>query len=145
MALKDKPIKDASWYLDQDHTGLTLKQQTFVYSVPGYDLPLRWDIGRAKAQVEAGHVLASVFMQKAQLQEVAERDEWDENHLAHVDPRSPGIAVPVIWEGQITYVLIDGVHRAVRNLREGNAFLVALLTDDAARACFIDGPRELLP
>jgi hypothetical protein len=59
--------------------------------------------------------------------------------------RKPGIAAPLVFDGRIAYVLIDGQHRCARALRDGIVFKAQLLTDAAARLCLIDCPPSLSP
>lgn len=46
---------------------------------------------------------------------------------------------------QIPGILIDGNSRCKRAYDDGRPFFVRLLSDRAAQACLIDGPKELLP
>jgi hypothetical protein len=129
-----------------------VKVQTFAYDVPGYAEPVRWDISRAKAQVAAGKIVGWDEPPPAILQRIADRYEWEEAVVETADPNEVGIGAPLIWTVKagaarptIMYVLIDGTHRAVKALRTGAPFKVAMLTDEASRACILSGPQELIP
>lgn len=123
----------------------TVRVEVYHYDVPNYGR-LTWDVTRAKEQVAAGFIQTPnpVEIPRAELRNLMIRCDWTEAHVAEVDPSVPGIAAPFIWGGQIIYVPIDGIHRAVRAFRDEVPFSVWLLTDAASRACIVDGPLKLL-
>ena len=104
-----------------------------------------WDITLAQACVIAGHTVACVEIPRSEMQSIAERNEWDPARLDAVDPAVPGIAVPLVCDGRVMYVLVDGMHRNARALRDGRPFKAHLLTDDASLACLISGPAHRMP
>lgn len=127
-----------------DLADLHVKLETFCYNVPGYP-PIRWNVNAAKWAVANGGTIALVDITPEMMRDVAAKNSWDEAHLANVDPSVPGIGAPFVWGGGIIYVLIDGIHRNARALREGKGFKAHLLTDEAARRCLIEGPLALMP
>lgn len=126
-----------------------VRHESFRYTVPGYG-DVRWDVTVAQQLVTAGHTRALVPISVQTTREIAERNTWDPAKLDHVDPSIPGICAPLVKPDDpggphIYSVLIDGTHRCARAARDGLPFSAYLLTDDAARACVIDGPAVLLP
>jgi hypothetical protein len=123
----------------------TVRVETFTYEVPGYQ-PVRWDILQAKAHVQAGHVLTRLTLSRETQQDIADRNTWDPAKLDQSDPTVPGIAAPLVYDGRtVMYVLIDGLHRNARALRDHRPFQAYLLTDAAARDCVLEGDPRLLP
>lgn len=116
----------------------------FTYEVPGF-APVHWDITFAIAEAEAGHVVATVAIEPEHMAAIRAGNAWDAAKLDTVDPTIPGIGAPIIIEGKVIYILIDGTHRCVRCLRDGLPFHARLLTDEAARRCVLSGPAALLP
>jgi hypothetical protein len=64
-----------------------------------------------------------------QLARIAATYAYDRAHVARIDPRRPGIAAPIAHDGQVLYVVIDGIHRAVRAHETGQPFCCDVLTD----------------
>lgn len=106
---------------------------------------LMWDVTRAKAEVAAGHTIATVPIAPSELAEIAARNDWTAARVAIADPTLPGIGAPMVWEGSVIYILIDGTHRAVRAHQTDGVFSAHLLTDEAARRCLLSGPPALMP
>jgi hypothetical protein len=117
--------------------------ETFRYKFPTGEPDIVWDIGAARQAVTAGAILSPepVKIEPAMMREISEANEWDPARLDHADPDEPGIAAPILDEGQIIYILIDGQHRNARALRDGKPFSAYLLTDQASRACVLE-PRS---
>lgn len=116
------------------------KIERFRYQLPG-EPDIVWDIGAAKLLVKQGHYLAIAEIDPATQADIMQRNAWDPEHLAAVDISQPGIAAPVIDQGRIAYVLIDGLHRNARAFQEGKTFRAYLLKDAASRACILEGLR----
>ena len=123
--------------------GDDFKVEEYVHHIDGYP-PLRWNVTLAKALVRQGQVLTTVDVPREELVNITTRNEWDPAHAALVDCAQPGIAAPIIWEGRLTYMPIDGTHRCARALQLGVPMRMQLLTDDAAKRCY-SGPVELMP
>lgn len=109
--------------------------------------PFIWNINQAKVEVAtASSVIATVEIERDQMQIIATRSEFDEAHLPRVDITQPGIGAPVVLpDGSVAFILIDGTHRCVRAYREGRPFFARLLTDEAAARCVITAPEGRLP
>ena len=118
--------------------------ETFTYEIPGYGT-LHWNVTHAQRAVAAGQVEAHVTVDREQLAAIAAKNEWTQARVDQADPTIPGIGAPVIWQGQIIYILIDGTHRAVRAHQTGVPFEADLLTEAASRACLIAGVPGLIP
>jgi hypothetical protein len=58
---------------------------------------------------------------------------WEESHLPHVDINKPGILVQRFGG----LILLDGIHRAVRCLREGTTFRAYMLNYEESLACIV--------
>ena len=121
-----------------------LGDETFQYDIPGHP-PVCWNVTAAKRAVAAGQVVARVTVPPDQLAAISQKNDWTQAGVDRADPTVPGIGAPLIWDGGILYVLIDGTHRAVRALQTGVPFDADLLTDDASRACLITAPTALIP
>lgn len=121
------------------------RHESFRYQIPG-EPDILWDVTIARAALEAGYLLTEVEIPRSEMQEIANRNAWDPVKLDAVDPAIPGIGAPLVLpQLGVIYVLIDGLHRNARALRDGLPFRARLLTDDAARACFLEGPLHLMP
>lgn len=122
--------------------------QTFHYDVPGY-ARCWWDINLAREEADAGHLVATAEIDRDQMQEISERNEFDEAKVELVDDSLPGIGAPLRIPPQfgtgIAYILIDGTHRCIKALRHGRIFKARLLTDEAADRCWIAGDERLRP
>ncbi len=117
---------------------------TYSYEVPGVGT-VWFNVDQALREVDTpGSVLMTVEIEREELAAIQRRNFWIPERIDAVDPTIPGIGVPLSHAGQLFYILIDGTHRAVKALRDGVKFEARLLTDAAARRCFIDGPRELV-
>jgi hypothetical protein len=118
-------------------------QQTFRYKFPTGEPDIVWDIGAARQAVTRGLTVLPepVRIEPAMMRDISESNEWDPERLDGVDPDEPGIAAPIIDEGRVIYILIDGQHRNARALRDGKAFSAYILTDQASRACVLE-PRS---
>jgi len=133
-------LDDVDWTLQITH----VKHEAFRYDVPNVGF-VRWDVTLAQECVAAGQIRTTVPIEPAEMQNIAQRNSWEPAKLPFVDPSLPGIAAPLVWDGAIHYVLIDGNHRLARALQDGLPFSAHLLTDEAARRCVIEGSAALLP
>lgn len=121
------------------------KTERFEYLIPGY-APLVWNIVLAKQlAADPRWVESIVTIGRSEMRAITERNSWEPSRVADVNIADPGIGAPFIWEGTASYLLIDGTHRCVRAYRERKPFAVRLLTDEAARRCYISGPTDLMP
>lgn len=118
--------------------------QIYRYQVPGYP-DLIWDVTHAIQLVTAGQYAALVELPREEMQNICQRCKWDPEKLDGVNPKIPGIAAPVVWEGRVTYMPIDGLHRIARCLRDGLRFWMYCLTDEASRECLLQGDDRLHP
>jgi hypothetical protein len=122
-----------------------IRLEVFRYNVPGVG-EVVWDITLAKQCVELpGGVLTVVDIPLDEMARIVARNTHDPTRLPHVDPSHPGIAAPLVFDGRVAYVLIDGQHRCARALQEGIVFKAQLLADAAARLCMLDCPPSLSP
>jgi hypothetical protein len=119
--------------------------ETYTFTCPGQEPPTRWNVSYAKQLVGCGCIVATVDIDRQTMMDISTRNEWNPAKLPYVDPSDPGIAAPFVHEGALIYILIDGTHRCVKALQQGVPFRAHLLTDDAARACHIEGPKERMP
>lgn len=132
-------------YVAVSPDGKHILQEEFAYTYPGKGVT-RWNITYAKQLVSAGFVIGlPIEIAREQMHAIITRNEFDIRKLVHVDDSEPGIAAPLVHKGQIIYQLIDGVHRCAKAYFGGRPFRAHLLTDKASRACWIDGPLELMP
>lgn len=122
------------------------KLQYYKLTIPEHG-ELVWNITRAKECVARGelHQPTPMAITRPVMEKVIAQCEWDEDHLVHVDPAIPGISAPMIWEGHVIWIPIDGIHRIVRAVRENRPFSVWMLTEAASRACLLSGPLGLVP
>jgi hypothetical protein len=120
----------------------TVDLETFRYDIPGYQT-LVWNVTRAKAEIAAGQVLATVPIVPEEMAAIEAKNGFDPAHLDQVDHTQPGIGAPFWWKGQVQYLLIDGTHRCVKAHRAGAEFQVRLLTDRGARRCLLAGDKRL--
>lgn len=58
---------------------------------------------------------------------------YDPDHLDHVEPRKPGIVLRRFGG----LVLLDGIHRAVRSLRDKSSFYVQVLSYEESLRCIV--------
>lgn len=126
------------------YTVQSVKHESFTYEIPGHG-KIIWDVTTARERADAGGIAATVMIDKEQMELIARNNDWQASKLAHVDIAIPGIGAPMVWQGQIIYVLIDGTHRCVRALHEGKPFEARLLSDDAARQSVLFAPAGLMP
>ena len=116
----------------------------FAYTLDNGMPVMRWNISQAIEAVARGEIYGVTPVDLEQMHAIAERNDFNEATLPHVDPNIPGIAahINVPGDGPGTgrfAIMIDGTHRCVEALREGRGFSVAVLTDEAARACMFAG------
>lgn len=125
-----------------------LRHQTFRYFLPG-EPDIVWDINAAENIIRRGTAGALGFLELPapqpippdQMRSIAEKNAWDPAMIHLADPSVPGIAAPLINEGAIMWVLIDGMHRNARALRDGLPFAAWLLSDQGSRLCLLTDPR----
>lgn len=128
-----QPVRWGHWEL----------QQVFEYIIPDIGT-LRWDINRARACVTA-HPRPAWPIPPHDLAEIVAANTHDPAHLDAVNPAEPGIAAPLLTEGHIDYILIDGHHRAARALRDGLPFAAVPLSDAENRRCLLSAPPGCVP
>lgn len=96
-----------------------------------------WDITRARDHVQRGDVAGLDEIPRGVLAEIAASNDWKQDVVDKADPSKHGIAAPIVALGQVIYILVDGTHRAVRALQQGQTFSAWLLTPEANRACLV--------
>ena len=116
--------------------------ETFDYDISQVGR-ITWNVTLAK-QLIARRDQGLVIIERVEMQAIADWSAFDEAHIRDVNPQVPGIGAPILWEGRIIFVLIDGIHRNVRALREGLSFQARLLTDEDARRCVISAPPGVI-
>ena len=79
------------------------------------------------------------------MRDVMQRYACDERCVSPGLDDEPGVAAPILWEGERRYILIDGVHRLVRAYRAGETFEVHVLSDADSRACVLYAPPGAIP
>jgi hypothetical protein len=117
----------------------------FRYTIPGEATQLIWSITAALQAVKDGLTIGCVAIPPEEMQAIADRNEWDASRLDAVDPTIPGIAAPILHEGEAQWILIDGQHRNARALRDGLGFKAWLLREDVSRACLLQAPAHRIP
>ena len=75
----------------------------------------------------------AIAIPESTLQRMAAVNEYSSVHLAHVDPDKPGIMVQRFGG----LVLLDGIHRAVRCLKEDKAFRACMLNYQESLTCLV--------
>lgn len=117
--------------------------ETYEYTIPGYET-VWWNISRAKWEVrDPANVEVTVPIERDQMQAIADRNDFDPDHLATVDETQPGIGAPIFIEDEVAYILIDGTHRCVKALRADRPFYAQLLTHAANERCLLRGDLRL--
>jgi hypothetical protein len=116
-----------------------LAVEAFRYKIPG-EPDIVWNVTLARLAVARGEVAQPlpVKIAPADMLAIAQANEWDPARIEQADCDRPGIAAPLIMEGRVAYILIDGQHRNARAVREGRSFSAYLLTDEASRACVLE-------
>ena len=98
---------------------------------------IRWNITQA-LQYVAHHTSSQALpIPPEALRIFVANNKPDPTRYERVDPGVPGIAAPILNEGHVEYLLIDGNHRAGRALRDGVPFSAYALTHAASRSCII--------
>src|SRR5262245_26727340 len=106
-----------------------LNHETYMYTLHGSGGVIVWDVSLAQALMAAEGGIGLLEVDREQQRHVATTYEITEAKVAQADISQPGIAAPIIWDGDpslgshgILYVLIDGIHRTARAYREGQPF-----------------------
>jgi hypothetical protein len=102
-----------------------------IYEVTGEAGTSMFDVAKAKEIVGDGR--APHVLPRNLLRSVPEQHQFEEAHLAHVKASVPGILGK--YRGGI--VLIDGMHRAIRCLREGKEFRAYFLDEEECLSCVV--------
>jgi hypothetical protein len=97
---------------------MSLTHETYTYTLHGDRGVIVWDVSRAQALLAREGGLATIEVDREQQAHVATTYDITEEKVARADIAQPGIAAPIIWDGDptlgphgILYVLIDGIHR----------------------------------
>lgn len=114
---------------------------TEMYTYEWSEGSVTWNITKVKQLIAQGRAEGWNEVPRDQLRRVAEVYEYDEATVARADLAVHGIAAPILDQGLVVYVIVDGIHRAVRAYRDGNTFLVLMLSKEDSRTCII-GPWE---
>ena len=151
---KDRSEVVASTIVDGVEIGL-VKHTTHIeaFTLTNYrGETLRWNVTKALELVAAGRVIRKERLSAEVMLSVAENNEWTDDGVANADPSVPGIAAPVVENGAVMFVLIDGIHRCVRSIVDlasgvegAKPFEAWLLTADANRECLMIAPDYLVP
>ena len=142
-------ITNAEWQrLKEMVSGLVqgdidLNTETYTYEWPGGSAT--WNIAKAKQCILDGRAAGWNDVPRDQLQIIADRYEYDEAKVTLADPSIPGIAAPILDQDQVVYVIVDGIHRAVRAYRDGQPFIVLILSDSDSRTCILGSWEGLVP
>jgi len=90
-----------------------------------------FNVNRAKKLVADGR--SAIAIATATVLQLLAVNEHELAHLPHVDPARPGI-LALRFGGLI---LLDGIHRAVRCMREGKVFSAYMLDHEESQACIV--------
>ena len=113
-----------------------LSIETFQYTWPDGKQAV-WDIRQCETWLSCRPHLEDDIPCTV-LEDIVASNDPDLTYLAYVDPRIPGIAAPIMENGDVVYILIDGNKRAAKLLMNaGRSFRVRLLSDAESRACVI--------
>jgi len=134
------------------HPGFFDGIETYAYTLHEGRGTLVWNVTAAKAIQAAGVDLILVEVERTQLGHIATTYEIIEAKVLAADIGQPGIAAPFMWRGSaafapygIVYILVDGIHRAVRAYRERKPFYAHILTDAQSRRCVLSAPTGVIP
>ena len=111
-----------------------------------------WDVTRAQALLAREGSIGTLEVDREQQAHVATTYDITEEKVARADISQPGIAAPILWDGDpalapqgMVYVLIDGIHRTTRAYQEGWPFYAVVLSDAQSRACVLSAPPGVIP
>ena len=102
-----------------------------VYELKGPGGSSVFDVEKAK-QIAAGG-RRPVFVPADALAQFLAASHYEEAHLPHVDPDSPGI----LGQRFSGLFIVDGVHRATRCLHEQRDFHACVLTQQETLSCLV--------
>lgn len=122
---------------------LIARHQVFEWREASSGQVFAWDVTLAEKFRGNGFILMTTVAERDQMEAVKRNNEWDPLVVARADPSIHGIGAPIVKDGAIAYILIDGTHRCVRALETGVPFEVDLLTDEVAAACQIPVSTQL--
>lgn len=100
-----------------------------------------YDVDKARVITQDGR--ETVEVEPESVRESVENCTVDDFHVAHVDPRFPGIIACVEYraeDGELiqAHLLIDGHHRAARCLRDGLPFFAYILSEEESKEILIN-------
>ena len=104
---------------------------TEVYVISESNDRYFFNVDKAKAIVTDER--PSLELGEATIKRMMLLNAWEESHLPHVDAKRPGILVQRFGG----LILLDGIHRAVRSLREEKAFRAYMLNYEESLACIV--------
>jgi hypothetical protein len=102
-----------------------------LYEIREGDDRYLFNVGKAKKIAADGRM--ALTLPPEILQELVAINEYEPPHLRHVDPGRPGVVL--LCMGGL--VLVDGVHRGTRCLREKREFRVRALTYLESQRCLV--------
>lgn len=102
-----------------------------VYELQGPGGSSLFDVEKAKQIVSGGR--RPELLAPDDLAQLLAASHYEEAHLAHVNPDSPGI----LGQSFSGFFLLDGVHRAVRCLHVGKGFHAFALTQEETLSCLV--------
>jgi len=102
-----------------------------VYELKGPGGSSIFDVEKAKQIVSDGR--RPELVPADALAQLLAASHYEEAHLAHVDPDTPGI----LGQRFSGTFLLDGVHRAARCLQQGKDFHAFVLTQEETLSCLV--------
>ena len=102
-----------------------------VYELQGPGGSSLFDVEKAKQIVSDGR--RAELLPADALAPILAASHYEEAHLAHVNPESPGI----LGQRFSGFFLLDGVHRAARCLQQGKDFHAFVLTQEETLSCLV--------
>ena len=116
-------------------------RETFWYMRHRY----LFDVDLARKIVSSGHQPMRLNLRDLRLE--VESSELDEQHVAHVDPKIPGIISHIFFpeaDGSEVHghILIDGHHRAARALQLKQPFFAYILSEAESREVLLKQARR---
>jgi len=104
---------------------------TEVYLISEGEDRYFFNVDRAKQIVSDGR--PAIAIAEATIRRIMAVNEYIPMHLAHVDPKKPGIMLQRFGG----LVLLDGIHRSVLSLQQGRAFHAYALNYPESLACLV--------
>ena len=143
----ERPVRvSTSVVIESDDIRLTrteVEHEAFTFTTIYGDV-ITWDITHAREQVRTRQIAGLHEIPRDVLAEIAAANEWTQAGVDAADVSRHGISAPLVANGRVVYILIDGTHRAVRALQTNKPFCVWLLTDEGNRDCIVNTTQPAL-